>query len=479
MKGGLIGIVGRSRELGALRRALDGTQASLLVVAGLPGVGKTRLVRQAAGDYLSVYHRALPLPEPRQREALARSLLDTLGPSALSSSRWGGAGAGGPGADTPSWDELFAALPASAPDGKPLVLVVDDAHRWDGSRARFRAALGAMLSRSRRDGRAVHVVLVSPEPAPEGVPGETPALELTLAPLPFRAAATLLPGETPQERFRAWTVFGGIPAILAQVDPAASLGANLRRLVLTTDGPLADAPLALLERAFQNPTRYVAILAALSGGEGDWGTVHAGVPDLSASGQAAPYLKRLEEVGLVEARRSLDASPARRSRRYRIRDPFTAFWFRFVLPHRHRFAEGTADALHAEVVRPGVGAHAATVLPEACREFMTHDGMEVLGANARECGSLWGQGYDIPVAGTLGSGAPFYGAPVPPGDRTGASVLRALDAQVRETRYGFGRERRLRLLFTQSEAPPALQREAARRHDVAVVGLATLAGMGS
>lgn len=449
-----------------LRRALDGTQASFLLVAGPPGVGKTRLVRRAAADYRSVYHRAPPLPEPRQREALARSIVDTLGPSGL-------------GTTTPSWEELFSALYASAPEGRPLVLVVDDAHRWDGSRARFRAALGVMLSRSRREGRAVHVVLVSPEIPSEAVPDETPALEVTLLPLPFRAAATLLPGETPQERFRAWTVFGGIPANLAPVDPAASLGANLRRLVLTADGPLADAPLALLERAFQNPTRYVAILAALSSGEGDWGTVHAGVPDLSASGQAAPYLKRLEEVGLVEVRRSLDAAPATRNRRYRIRDPFTAFWFRFVLPHRHRLADGTGDALHAEVVRPGLDAHAATVLPEACREFMIHDAMEVVGANARECGSLWGSGYDIPVAGTLATGAAFYGAPVPPGDRTGASILRALDAQVRETRYGFGRERRLRLLFTQSEVPSALQREAARRHDVALAGLATLAGAGS
>jgi uncharacterized protein len=467
------GFVGRSRELGALRRALDAPQASHLLVAGLPGIGKTRTVRQAAGDYLAVYHRAPPLPEPHQRSALARSLLQALGMSAPGKSALSGSAS-----DVPSWDELFASLPASAPEGGPLVLVVDDAHRWDESRARFRPALGAMLSRSRRDGRAVHVVLVSPELPSACVPEESPALELTLHPLPFRSASTFFPGETARDRFRAWTVFGGIPSHLAYVDPGASLGANLRRLVLAPDGPLADAPLTLLERAFQNPTRYSAILAALAPGEGDWGTVHAGVPDLSASGQAAPYLKRLEEVGLVEARRSLDASPGTRSRHYRVRDPFTAFWFRFVLPHRQRFAEGTADALHAEVIRPELDAHAASLFPEACREFMSHDAMEVLGANARECGSLWGTGYDIQVAGTLSTGAPFYGALVLPGGRAGASPFRDLDAQVRETRYGFGRERRLRLLFTQDEAPPALQREAARRHDAAVVGLEALAGVG-
>lgn len=459
--------VGRSRELGALRRALDAPLASHLSVVGLPGVGKTRLVRHALSGFAAVYHRVSPLPEPRQREALARTLAETLGAEAPS----------GVTSDVPSWDDIFAALAPSVPEGRPSVLVVDDAHRWDESRARFRVPLARALARARRDGRAVHVVLVSPEPLSGGLPDESPALELTLHPLPFRAASALLPGETALERFRAWTVFGGIPAHLAHVDRDASLEANIRRLILARDGALTEAPLVLLERAFQNPTRYAAILVALAPGEGDWGAVHAGVPDLTASGQAAPYLKRLEEVGLLEARRSLDASPGTRSRRYRIRDPFTAFWFRFVLPHRHRFAEGGAATALMGAIRPELSRHAATLLPEACREFMAHDAMELLGANARECGSLWGSGYDIPVAGTLSTGAPFYGVPVPEDAPSG--TLRALDAQVRETRYGFGRERRLRLLFTRTRAPAGLQREAARRHDVMLVGLEDLAGAGA
>jgi hypothetical protein len=468
--------IGRSRELGALRRALDAPQASLLLVTGVAGVGKTRTVRQAVGSYLAVYHRAPPVPEPFQRAALARSIQEALGARAPDPAPAGSSHPEGSGGDVPSWDRIFSGLEASAPERRPVVLVVDDAHRWDESRARFREALATSLARARRRGLPLHVVLVAPEPPAQVLRDESPAVELTLHPLPFRAAIAFLPGDRAQERLRAWAVFGGTPGNLVHVDPGASLTTNLRKLVLAPDAPLADAPLALLERSFQNPTRYAAILSALASGEGDWAKVQAGVSDLSASGQAAPYLKRLEEVGLVEARRSLDASPSTRSRRYRIRDPFTAFWFRFILPHRQRFADGTAEALHADVVRPGLEAHAASLLPVACRDFMAHDAIEVLGANARECGSLWGAGYDIPVAGTLSTGAPFYGVPVRAGG--GGEALQGLDAQVRETRYGFGRERRLRLLFTQDEAPLALQREVARRHDAAVIGLDALAGLG-
>jgi len=452
--------VGRTRELGALRRAFDRAQASLVRVAGLPGIGKTRLIRQAAADFRSVYHRVPPLPESDQRRGLERALTEQLGTVAGQS----------------SWDELFETLAAASSEARPLVLVVDDAHRWEESRARVGPALEAALTEARARGQALHVALVSPELAAAPSADEPPALDLTLRPLSFRAAAPFLPGVSVRERLRAYAVFGGIPGHLVQVDAGASLGANIRRLVLDGDAALADAPLSLLERLFQTPSRYAAILAALAGGEGDWGTVHAGVSDLSAGGQAAPYLKRLEEVGLVEARRSLDASPRTRSRRYRIRDPFVAFWFGSVLPGRHLLPDGRGETLYTSAVRADLPRHAATVLPEVCRDFMAHDAVETLGSNARESGSLWGTGYDIPIAGVLTSGAPFYGLPVGAEPQAGTTALARLDAQIRETRYGFGRERRLRILFVDGEPSLDLQRVVARRDDAHVVGYEALGG---
>jgi hypothetical protein len=203
------------------------------------------------------------------------------------------------------------------------------------------------------------------------------------------------------------------------------------------------------------------------------------VGDLTASGQAGPYLKRLEEVGLVQARRSLDAPPRSRRRRYRITDPFVAFWFRFVLTHREALAGGGGEGAFSEAVRAGLDGHLASVLPQVCRSFMVHDAVEVLGANAREVGSLWGAGYELPVAGVLATGSPFYGMILWGGAGEGYATpdpLATLDTQVRETRYGFGRERRLRVLFAAGEVAPALLREVVRRDDAVLVGLEALAG---
>ena len=111
----------------------------------------------------------------------------------------------------------------------------------------------------------------------------------------------------------AYGVFGGLPGTLRQLDATASLASNIRRLLLDRDGPLVDAGTTVLERHLQTPSRYAAILSSLSDGEAEWGTIHSGVSDLTTSGQVAPYLRKLEELGLIDVRRSLDAGPRSRN----------------------------------------------------------------------------------------------------------------------------------------------------------------------
>ena len=107
---------------------------------------------------------------------------------------------------------------------------------------------------------------------------------------------------------------------------------------------------------------------------------------------------------------------------------------------------------------------------------MTFDAMEEFGVNARECGSLWGPGYELPVAGVLGNGTPFYGQVAQLGAESESSALAAMDGQIRETRYGFGRERCLRILFCGGRVSSDLRRNVARRDDAVLVELDSLAG---
>ncbi|MCG6955204.1 MAG: ATP-binding protein [Gemmatimonadetes bacterium] len=467
-------LIRRPHEIGAIRTALDHPGPGLIQVTGPRGVGKTTLVREAVRGIQAVAHRVPPLPEPSQLLELTAQVDRETGPRESPP-------------DTPTWDGVFDHLARLAAE-RALVLVLDDAHWLSESRSRAGQALARVLASAREGPVPFHVILVGragglppvalPGRPPLGRPPEEPPtpLEVRVPPLPLRGAIPFLPGGTPEDRIRAYAVFGGVPAHLLRLDPDATLWTNVRRTFFEAGAPFNERGLDLLERDVQSPARYAAILATLSAGEADWGIVHGGVPDLTKSGQVAPYLHKLEELGLLETRRSLDATPRSRNRRYRIVDPLLAFWFRFVLPFLHGAREPDVAHWMAETVRPHLDRHVASIFPEICRRHMALDAMEWAGANARECGGLWGSDYDIDAAGILSSGATFYGK-APWGEQpAGPEILSDLDAMIAETRYGFGRESRLRIVFSAQGFAPELARQAARRHDVALVDGEALVG---
>lgn len=298
---------------------------------------------------------------------------------------------------------------------------------------------------------------------------------IVVEPLPLRIASSLLPGTRPLDRLVAYGVFGGLPKVLSMLDPSLTTGTNLRRLTMDPDGPLSDVGGAWLEKDVQTPTRYYAVMAALAPRETDWATVRKGVPDVTGSGQLAPYIARLLSLGLVTARKSLDAPPGSRSTRYAIADPFLAFWFRAIMPYRVGDRESESD-YYARVVRPALAAQMRSVFPLMCRQHMRFDAIETLGVNAREDGSLWGQDYDLPVAGLLTSGGAFYGACGWSFDDRSRSPVARIESAMRESRYGFGRERRVRLVFTAQVAPGWLRREVARNRDALLIDASALLG---
>jgi AAA+ ATPase superfamily predicted ATPase len=451
---------GRRRELGVLRSLFDRPEPVLVRLFGPTGVGKTALLRRALVDYDCVHHTVQPLPEAAQRAALAREL--GLEPTD----------------EPPRWDALFERFDEGrSGGGRSRILVLDDAHRLLDARARVVGPLSSWLrNTASRGGPPRHAVLSGglwDEPSASS--GDDVTVQtLELRPLTLRGAHPFLPGGSSTDKIVSYAVFGGLPRHLRMLDPAGSLGTNLRRLLLDKDGPLARAGIERLERELQTPPRYAAILSALAPGDGDWATVRGSVPDVTRGGQVAPYLKTLKRIGMVEVSRSLDARPAGRNRRYRVVDGFDAFWFGHILPHLGSIEVGSGPELLG-AVRTGLDGHVASVLPAICRQYLTHDATERLPANARECGGLWGSGYDIPVAGLFASGGAFYGMSAWSSEPTTA-LLDELDRQIRETRYGFGREQRMRILFGKGPFTLELERRAAQRHDTVLIGADALVG---
>lgn len=446
----------------ALRRALDEPGPALLALRGRPRSGRSGLVRRVAGtpdrSTLAVVGRPGPGGLRSLREAWARAGLDP--------------GLAGTAEPASVEEVLLRDLEARR---HPRVLVVDDLPRWVSGDPEARRALMGLWTGARARALPLHVVVVGPDdPSFDTLLAElfegADARSFPVGPLSGAEVRGYLPEWSPAERYLLGACLGGSPETLSRVDPAVRAATNLQRLVVDPDGEFHGLPPRRLGEQFQKPARYAGVLRALAAGAREWGEIRRTDPSFPSGNQLAPYLATLQETGWVETSRSLDAAPESRKRRYRLADPFTAFWYAVVEPAVARLLEGAgAAAVWRDLP---VDRHAERWFPDACLQALAERGGEFLPVGARETGGLWGDGYDFPVAGTLTNGAAVYG--VCAWERATAADADHATAQMRATRYGFGRQARLRLVFTAAPPDETLIRRAARDPLIRIVALESL-----
>ncbi|MFC9271941.1 AAA family ATPase [Streptomyces zhihengii] len=305
-------IAGRQAEIAAVTALLDGVRSGTggaLVVPGEPGVGKSALLRHAAGRTAPARVLRATGAEPESGLAFAAlhqllrpvaGLTDAL-PEPQRDAVHGALGLAAPPAESDRFLVAAGVLSlleeASRPHG--LLCVVDDFHWAD------RASADALLFAARRlEAGAVGLLIAT---------RDTPATRHTLRDLPQRplagldagAAATALASWTgtepsPRAAARLTEATGGNPLALRETAELLTPGQLSGREPLPDPLPLGDRIAAAYEdrlAALPDATRRMLLVAALDG-RGDPGAILAAAARLDVPGHA---LEPAEAAGLIEA----------------------------------------------------------------------------------------------------------------------------------------------------------------------------------
>jgi AAA+ ATPase superfamily predicted ATPase len=439
-------LIDREPELEFLESSWHKPAGQLLIIMGRRRIGKTALLRHFAHRHAIVHYMAARLPEAQQLAELGHAVGTAIGDPILAANGFR------------DWNQVFTLL---ASGRTRLALMLDEfpylvdanpalpsllQRAWDSSLAERESWIVlcgssvAMMERETLDARAPLF-------------GRRTGV-LRLAPLAFEAARQFVPGYDFDDAVRTYAVFGGIPHYLRLVDPAHSLAANIRALVLDTGAPLRDEVEFLLRQELADTRIYFGILAAIADGKQKQSEI-VNATQLPP-GNISKYLSVLQALGLVI--RDVPASehnPGKSKRGlYRIADPFIRFWFRHVRRGTPLLESGQSQQV-LQTIRADLDHLAAATYEELCRQMVVAG--PFAGRRWAQVGRWWDRHDEIDVYGLADDGHLLVGEAKWSAKAVGLNVLADLRDKVARTGLADGTSGVTYALFSRSGFTRSLQ----------------------
>ena len=316
--------VGREEELGALERLYRKSGFQMVVLYGRRRVGKTTLLDKFSEGKPTLYFTAQVQSATMNLRSFSQTAYRFFDLPATTGA-------------FESWSDAFAFVASRAKSSsEPILFVFDEFPYAAESEPSLPSSLQIAIDHEFKNTDIRIILSGSNEGFMESeVLGRKSPLygrrtsQIKLQPFDYLDAARMIPATSDEERIRDYTAFGGTPYYLAQIDSNASFEENIEFLFFNKAGLLYEEPMMLLRQELREPANYNSILSAVANGA----TFPKEIAEKAGveQGSIGKYLKTLEGLGLIERTIPFGDNPDKsRKGLYSVRDPFFAYWYRFV-----------------------------------------------------------------------------------------------------------------------------------------------------
>jgi len=144
-----------------------------------------------------------------------------------------------------------------------------------------------------------------------------------------------------EEKVKIFSIYGGTPKYLTDFkESGLTLHESIKELVLSDKGSLYDEPINALRFELTNPERYISILRSISMGKEELNKISDSLE--IKQNQISPYLRNLSEL-LDIIRPANPLYGKKKKARYKIKDNFFKFWYKFVYPFQEQIQSGIIE----------------------------------------------------------------------------------------------------------------------------------------
>lgn len=374
--------VGRTHELEALERLYNRSTFQMAVVYGRRRVGKTALLDEFSKDKRTLYFTAQQKSNSINLQSFTQTVLQFYGLPQIEAFS--------------TWEDALRFIALREQAGDPMVFVFDELPYAAQAAPSLPSTLQILIDHEFKQTNICMILCGSNEGFMESnVLGRKSPLygrrnaQIKLLPFDCFDAALMMPGYTPQQCIELYAMLGGTPYYLEQIDPNASIGENTERLFFDIAGLLYAEPQMLLRQELREPALYTSVLDAIASGATAPKAIanKAGVEETSVG----KYLATLIGLDLIEKITPFEAGPRSRRSIYRIKDPFFAFWYRFVSPQIGAIEVGAGHAAAQMATGDAFSTYMGRQFETVCRQWlMRQSAAGSLPFLANYFGTWWG-----------------------------------------------------------------------------------------
>ena len=379
---------GRTSEIQLLNGFYEGDTASVAVVSGSIGVGKTALLQEFAKEKEAIFFEAYETTSKHQLERLAQ----LMGVEAL---------------DATSFCEEIGNRAKSA---KQLI-IIDQYPNFVKADPEFDKLLYEAITGNWKD-LPVKLIFCSDAfvlidkyvKGKKAIWNKSISLDLEVKPLGFYDSCQFFGDATPKEAAFLYGITGGIPYNLDRV--AALLGLEgfegygvspingenkikeiATRLFIDKKSGLGQNPEKVMATELRELAYYNYMLATLAKGLNRVNQISAEVE--KPKDVVVPYLNSLMAIGICTKDTAITEITNRKKTRYSIVNTSTLFWYKFIVPNYDAYISGDIEKIWNDVEK-SMDDYMETVFIKICGEYLAdRSEKNMLPFTVEEIGNWW------------------------------------------------------------------------------------------
>jgi hypothetical protein len=351
--------IGREREINILMERFTSSKAEFLIIYGRRRIGKTELIKKLIttthqGIILIGREESVKIQLDRYSKTLAEYFNDKL----LEKQGF------------KDWDAFFEYIYLQAQQ-KRFILALDEFPYLIKNDRSLPSILQDYWDNKLKDSNIILIVLGSSISMMEKLISYKAPLygrrtgQIKLKALPFKDVAGYI-GEM-ERAVKLYSIFGGTPAYIIQIDPEYDIFENIDRNFLRVDSLLYRDIKFILTEELEEPRYYFSILEAIASGRTTLGEItnFTGL-DRSLIGK---YLNVLIDLGITKREIPVTASIKSKKGIYSFRDYVFNFWFRFIFPFEDLIELGRGDIV-LQNIRKDLNVYLGRTFEDISKQFL-------------------------------------------------------------------------------------------------------------